>query len=100
MLEQVVVFTRGGLVLWKYQFGKVDGSPVNDFIRNILIEVRRRLERQPTPWRHSPRAAAVEALLTLQERSILRHYLHDNYVVKWTLDNALGLVYVVRAASP
>jgi len=40
MLEQVVVFTRGGVVLWKYQFGKVDGSPVDDFIRNVLIEVR------------------------------------------------------------
>ena len=43
MLEQFVVFNKGGLILWSYTFEKPKGEPVNDLIQTILIEVHRLL---------------------------------------------------------
>lgn len=39
MLEEFVVFSSGGLVLWSLEITPAVGSPTNDLIRNVLLEV-------------------------------------------------------------
>ena len=39
MIEQFVVFTRGGVVLYSKVVSRLQGSPMNGFIKSILIEV-------------------------------------------------------------
>lgn len=40
MLEQFVVFTKGGLVLYRNGVGELHGNPINALISSILLEVR------------------------------------------------------------
>lgn len=40
MLDAVYVFTKGGVVLWMYQFVKVKGNPIDDLIKQVLLEER------------------------------------------------------------
>jgi hypothetical protein len=47
MIEYVCVFRRGGLVLWSYRFGTVQGSPVDTLVRTVLIEVRSYTHKEP-----------------------------------------------------
>ncbi|KNA25056.1 hypothetical protein SOVF_010110 [Spinacia oleracea] len=72
MLEQLLIFTRGGLILWtcKELSNALKGSPIDTLIRSCLLE----------------------------ERSGLASYDYDapgaNYTLKWTFHNDLGLVFV------
>ncbi|KAK9678334.1 hypothetical protein RND81_11G204600 [Saponaria officinalis] len=72
MLEQLLIFTRGGLILWtcKELGNALKGSPIDTLIRSCLLE----------------------------ERSGLVSYNYDapgaNYSLKWTFHNELGLVFV------
>ncbi|XP_052199155.1 uncharacterized protein LOC127806130 isoform X2 [Diospyros lotus] len=72
MLEQLLIFTRGGLILWTFkELGNVlRGSPVNTLIQSCLLE----------------------------ERSGAASYNYDApgaaYTLKWTFHNELGLVFV------
>jgi len=67
MLDFVTVFTNTGLTLWSHLFApSVKGSPVNELIRNVLIE----------------------------ERSGKTSYIVDQYVLKWSFANDLGLIFV------
>ncbi|PWA33976.1 signal recognition particle receptor alpha subunit family protein [Artemisia annua] len=73
MLEQLLIFTRGGLILWatcKELGNALRGSPINTFIRACLLE----------------------------ERSGAASYNYDvpgaSYTLKWTFHNELGIVFV------
>ncbi|KAJ7955650.1 signal recognition particle receptor alpha subunit family protein [Quillaja saponaria] len=72
MLEQLLIFTRGGLILWTCkEFGNaLKGSPIDTLIRSCLLE----------------------------ERSGAASYNYDApgaaYTLKWTFHNELGLVFV------
>ncbi|KAJ8750854.1 hypothetical protein K2173_016035 [Erythroxylum novogranatense] len=72
MLEQLLIFTRGGLILWtcKELGNALKGSPIDTLIRSCLLE----------------------------ERSGAASYNYDGpgaaYTLKWTFHNELGLVFV------
>ncbi|KAG8491212.1 hypothetical protein CXB51_014352 [Gossypium anomalum] len=72
MLEQLLIFTRGGLILWtcKELGNALKGSPIDTLIRSCLLE----------------------------ERSGAASYSYDapgaSYTLKWTFHNELGLVFV------
>ncbi|RDY00269.1 Signal recognition particle receptor subunit alpha, partial [Mucuna pruriens] len=72
MLEQLLIFTRGGLILWtcKELGNALKGSPIDTLIRSCLLE----------------------------ERSGAASYIYDapgaSYTLKWTFHNELGLVFV------
>ncbi|KAL3535117.1 hypothetical protein ACH5RR_003578 [Cinchona calisaya] len=72
MLEQLLIFTRGGLILWTCrEIGNaLRGSPIDTLIRSCLLE----------------------------ERSGAASYSYDApgaaYTLKWTFHNELGLVFV------
>lgn len=72
MLEQLLIFTRGGLILWTYrELGNaLRGSPIDALIRTCLLE----------------------------ERSGSSAFQYDasggSYTLKWTFHNDLGLVFV------
>uniref|UniRef100_A0A5B6YW73 SRP54-type proteins GTP-binding domain-containing protein n=1 Tax=Davidia involucrata TaxID=16924 RepID=A0A5B6YW73_DAVIN len=72
MLEQLLIFTRGGLILWtcKELGNALKGSPIDTLIRSCLLE----------------------------ERSGASSYNYDApgaaYTLKWTFHNELGLVFV------
>ncbi|XP_074294249.1 uncharacterized protein LOC141622098 [Silene latifolia] len=72
MLEQLLIFTRGGLILWtcKELGNALKGSPIDTLIRSCLLE----------------------------ERSGLASFNYDvpgaNYSLKWTFHNELGIVFV------
>ncbi|KAL3016308.1 hypothetical protein AAZX31_06G206300 [Glycine max] len=72
MLEQLLIFTRGGLILWtcKELGNALKGSPIDTLIRSCLLE----------------------------ERSGAAAYNYDapgaSYTLKWTFHNDLGLVFV------
>ncbi|EOA16228.1 hypothetical protein CARUB_v10004371mg [Capsella rubella] len=68
MLEQLLIFTRGGLILWtcKELGNALKGSPIDTLIRSCLLE----------------------------ERSGDVSFNHEAYTLKWTFHNDLGLVFV------
>ncbi|KAJ8747612.1 hypothetical protein K2173_014474 [Erythroxylum novogranatense] len=72
MLEQLLIFTRGGLILWtcKELGNALKGSPIDTLIRSCLLE----------------------------ERSGTASYNYDgsgaSYTLKWAFHNELGLVFV------
>ncbi|KAI8079644.1 signal recognition particle, alpha subunit, N-terminal-domain-containing protein [Gilbertella persicaria] len=66
MLDLFTILTKGGFVLWQKKFASISGSPVEDLIRNILIE----------------------------ERAGTNSYIKDNYALKWTFANEHDLVFV------
>ncbi|XP_066384359.1 uncharacterized protein [Miscanthus floridulus] len=70
MLEELLIFTRGGLILWSscraLGAAALKGSPIDALIRSCLLE----------------------------ERSADASFSQDNYALKWTFHNNLGLVFV------
>ncbi|CAL9125120.1 unnamed protein product [Musa textilis] len=73
MLDQLLIFTRGGLILWELG-SALKGSPIDALIRSCLLE-----ERSADAAFHydAPGAAGGAA-----------------YTLKWAFDNDLGLVFV------
>ncbi|XP_020588542.1 signal recognition particle receptor subunit alpha [Phalaenopsis equestris] len=73
MLEQLLIFTRGGLILWtcKELGNALRGSPIDALIRSCLLEER---SADAAFNYEAPGAAA--------------------YTLKWTFHNELGLVFV------
>ncbi|KAI8994535.1 signal recognition particle, alpha subunit, N-terminal-domain-containing protein [Pilobolus umbonatus] len=67
MLDLFTVLTKGGFVLWQKTFAPITGTPVEDLIKNVLIE----------------------------ERAGIELYHKDNYCLKWTFANDVDLVFVV-----
>lgn len=67
MLDLFTILTKGGYVLWQKTFAPINGSPVEDLIKNVLIE----------------------------ERAGTNSYTKDNYALKWTFANENDLVFVV-----
>nr|GMC74027.1 signal recognition particle receptor subunit alpha-like [Ipomoea batatas] len=72
MLEQLFIFTRGGLILWtcKVLGNALKGSPIDILIRSCLLEER----SGSTSYNYDVPGAA--------------------YTLKWTFHNELGLVFV------
>ncbi|KAL6648198.1 hypothetical protein ACP70R_012422 [Stipagrostis hirtigluma subsp. patula] len=70
MLEELLIFTRGGLILWSscraLGGAALKGSPIDALIRSCLLE----------------------------ERSADASFSQDTYSLKWTFHNELGLVFV------
>ena len=66
MLDEFVIFSRRGLVVWKKTDSRVKGDPVDDLIRTVLLE----------------------------ERAGKSHHTCASYALKWALDNERQLVYV------
>ncbi|CAA0814706.1 signal recognition particle receptor alpha subunit family protein [Striga hermonthica] len=77
MLEQLLIFTRGGLILWalKELGNALRGSPIDTLIRSCFLEERSgdASYNYDGPNYDAPRAA---------------------YTLKWTFHNELGLVFV------
>ncbi|CAD5196918.1 unnamed protein product [Musa acuminata subsp. malaccensis] len=71
MLEQLLIFTRGGLILWELG-NALKGSPIDALIRSCLLE-----ERSADAAFHYDAPAGCAA-----------------YTLKWAFDNDLGLVFV------
>lgn len=72
MLEQLLIFTRGGLILWtcKEIGNALKGSPIDTLIRSCLLEER----SGAVSFNYDAPGAA--------------------YTLKWTFHNHLGLVFV------
>ncbi|BBN16302.1 signal recognition particle receptor subunit alpha [Marchantia polymorpha subsp. ruderalis] len=72
MLEQLLIFTRGGLVLWTCQElgNALKGSPIDALIRSCLLEER----AGDSAFQYDVSGAS--------------------YTLKWTFHNELGLVFV------
>jgi signal recognition particle receptor subunit alpha len=71
MLDQFSIFTKGGVLLWSKSFAPVKGDPLNALIRTCLLEDR-----------------------TGETSFTYNSSLGGSYIVKWTLNNKLGVVYV------
>lgn len=73
MLEQLLIFTRGGLILWtcKELGNALRGSPIDALIRSCLLEER----SADSAFNYDAPGAAA-------------------YTLKWTFHNELGLVFV------
>jgi signal recognition particle receptor subunit alpha len=67
MLDLFTILTKGGFVLWQKNFTTLSGSPVDELIKNVLIE----------------------------ERAGTDSYYKDNYALKWSFANEVDLVFVV-----
>jgi len=39
MLDHFAIFTSGGIVLWALSWAKLKGTPLNDLIKTVLLEV-------------------------------------------------------------
>ncbi|KAJ4952216.1 hypothetical protein NE237_029048 [Protea cynaroides] len=72
MLEQLLIFTRGGLILWtcKELGNALKGSPIDTLIRSCLLEER----SGDTSYNYDAPGVA--------------------YTLKWTFHNELGLIFV------
>ncbi|CAN0169032.1 unnamed protein product [Ectocarpus sp. 6 AP-2014] len=66
MLDHVSVFSKSGLVLWSRTMAKLKGDPVDDLVKNVLLEERGGTNVATTEW----------------------------YTLRWSLANELGLVVV------
>jgi len=67
MIDLFAIFHRGGSVLWSWRHdSKITMQPVAALVRNVLLE----------------------------EKKAESGYKHDNYVLKWSFDNDLELVFV------
>lgn len=71
MLDQFSIFTRGGVLLWTKSFAPVKGDPLNSLIKTCLLEDR-----------------------TGETSYTYKSSLGGSYIVKWLLNNKLGVVYV------
>ena len=40
MIDECAILSHGGLVLWRRTFNKVAGNPVNQLIKNVVLEER------------------------------------------------------------
>ena len=68
MLEELLIFTRGGLILWSLAgaAAALKGSPIDALVRSFLLE----------------------------GRSASAGFTHGPHALRWAYDNALGLVFV------
>ncbi|KAK9815382.1 hypothetical protein WJX72_002707 [[Myrmecia] bisecta] len=71
MLDYFAIFTKGGALLWTIQLTALRGTPVDYLIRTCLLEER----SGESSFTYSPPQGA-------------------GYTMKWTLHNALDLVFV------
>ena len=39
MLDEVLIFRKSGIVLWRHSWVPIKGSPVNELIQQVLLEV-------------------------------------------------------------
>ncbi|KAI9310431.1 signal recognition particle, alpha subunit, N-terminal-domain-containing protein [Dichotomocladium elegans] len=67
MLDYFGVISKGGYILWQKSFTQLMGSPIDELIKNVLIE----------------------------ERAGTDTFLKGNYALKWTFANEVDLVFVV-----
>lgn len=67
MIDQFVIFDRGGTILWSRSFVPIKGDPVAVLVRSVLLEDR----------------------LSIPELDV------NNYSLRWQLDNQRGLIFVV-----
>ena len=67
MIDFFCIFTTTGLVLWSKTLCEIVGKPVNHLIKNVL----------------------------LAERTHEKQFIEGQYVLKWSLNNDLGVVFVV-----
>ncbi|CBJ30646.1 conserved unknown protein [Ectocarpus siliculosus] len=50
MLDHVSVFSKSGLVLWSRTMAKLKGDPVDDLVKNVLLEERGGTNVATTEW--------------------------------------------------
>lgn len=67
MIDQFVVFTKTGTVLWSRTLCKLSGDPVDTLITRVLME----------------------------DRAGERSFISDAYAMQWVFENKLDLVFVV-----
>ena len=65
MIDLFTIFTKSGLVLFTHQLTSLKGNPIDELIRSVLLEGR-----------------SGEKAFTV-----------DQYAIKWTLANEIGLVF-------
>jgi len=67
MLDNFTILTKGGLVLWSFDYAPVKGSPIDTFIKTILLEER---------------AGSSNS------------YTIDLYTLRWTFDNDNDIIFL------
>lgn len=67
MIDLFCIFTTTGLVLWSKSFCELKGTPINKLIKDVI----------------------------LVERTNEKVFYDDQYALKWSFNNDLGLVFVV-----
>ena len=50
MLDHVSVFSKSGLVLWSRTMAKLKGNPMDDLVKNVLLEARGGTNFASTEW--------------------------------------------------
>lgn len=50
MLDHVSVFSKSGLVLWSRTMAKLKGNPVDDLVKNVLLEEKGGSNFATTEW--------------------------------------------------
>lgn len=50
MLDHVSVFCKSGLVLWSRTMAKLKGNPVDDLVKNVLLEEKGGTNLATTEW--------------------------------------------------
>ena len=67
MIDQFIIFTKTGTVLWNKTFSEIQGNPINELIQKVLLEDR-----------------------TAETQTSI-----GPYCLKWLFDNNLDLVLVL-----
>jgi len=115
MLEQFLIFTKGGLILFQSGASKLSGEPVANLVQNILLEVQDApFATIPFPLPSTRHNLSYDTPLLLwnsdsnlcltiprvrQNRGGDSSFSHDKYTVEWLLLNEHDLIFVVRHSS-
>ena len=79
MLDSFEILTTSGVVLWSKSYVHVNGTLINNFIRDVFIEEK----VLPVPAASDASAAQNPS------------YRREKYTVRWTSVKDLGLIFVV-----
>ena len=85
MLDGFEVLTTSGVVLWSKSYASVNSSIINGFIKDVFIEEKVR------------QGASVGDDASAAQNPT---YKREKYTLKWTGVKDLGLIFVVRFATP
>jgi len=69
MIDLFTILTKGGVVLWSKSFTSITNNPIDDLIKDVLIN----------------------------ERGDRTNYIKNEYELKWKFSNETNLIFVVSS---